>query len=67
MVCGLPIPFTQTAPFDHNNLSLPKIVHGKNLSYSRRPSQKKKTFKGTLVREILFQGKGRSSLQARIL
>ena len=31
MINRLPVQFTQTAPINHNETSLSKIVHGKNL------------------------------------
>jgi len=50
MVNGLPIPLTYISPIDHNDLLLPKIVHDIDQT-------KKAAIKGTLVRQILFQGK----------
>jgi hypothetical protein len=40
MVYGLPNPFAHAAPINHDNMPLPKIVNGKNLSSNCRPSKK---------------------------
>jgi hypothetical protein len=64
MVHRLLISSTHTKPIYHNDMSLPNIVHGKNLSQGRRLS-KNATFKGTLVPHTLFKGKSKSSLQPK--
>jgi hypothetical protein len=40
MVHRLHIPLTHTAPIDHNDILLPKIVNGKDLSKVHRPRKK---------------------------
>jgi hypothetical protein len=40
LIHGLPIPFAQTTLIDHDDMPIFKIVYGKNLSWSRRPSEK---------------------------
>jgi hypothetical protein len=39
MVHSPTIPFTYAAPVNHNEVPLPEIVHGKDLSKSRWPSK----------------------------
>jgi hypothetical protein len=40
MVHKILIPITHTSPINYNDMPLPQIVHGKNLTYGRRPSRK---------------------------
>jgi hypothetical protein len=40
MVYELPTPFTYTSPTDHNDVSLPKIIQGKDLSYDCQTNKK---------------------------
>jgi hypothetical protein len=65
MLRGLPIALAQAAPINHDDLHLHNIIHGKNLRAADQA--KKTTFKGTLVRQILFQEKEEASLPTRIL
>lgn len=53
MVYELPNPFTYTAPTDHNDMSLPKIIQGKDFSYNCQQA-KKAIIKGTLVNQTLI-------------
>jgi hypothetical protein len=59
MVHGLPITFAHTTPINHND--------NVRIFPSAANQAKKTTFKGTLACQILFQGKGASSLQAMTL
>jgi hypothetical protein len=40
MLHGHSIHFAHATPIDHNDMSLTKIVHNKNLSYGGQPSEK---------------------------
>jgi hypothetical protein len=62
MVNRLCIPFVHTTPINQNYVLLQEIVHGKDISYDRRP-KKKAILNGTLVRQTFFQWKWKPSLQ----
>jgi hypothetical protein len=60
MAYELPIPFTHKTPINYNDMLFPKIVHDKDISF-------KATLKETLVRQTLFQGKRKLTLQPKTL
>jgi hypothetical protein len=53
----LSIHFAHATSINHNDTLLSEVVQSEDLPLRCRPSKKKATFKGTLVRQILFQGK----------